>query len=178
MDFGSLTNLPVAVSAVVAWLSSLVYVTVRFRRGRRRFSLIDALVMVLLMATVSAAAVPLVVAMHRKNDSAVLASLYALRSQISLYKLEHKGTPPILCQGTLPQLLQATNAEGVPGPSGNDRPYGPYLDKGLPANPVTGKSTVTVTKVFPPTVASGNGGWLFHPATGQIAIDLPEMLNR
>src|SRR5271157_1375337 len=115
MDFGSVTNLPIAVSAVVAWLSSLVYVIVRFRRGRRRFSLLDALVMVLLMATVSAAAVPVVWAMHRNKDSVALASLYTIRSQISLYKLEHNGKAPILCRGTLPQLLQATNAEGVPG---------------------------------------------------------------
>ncbi|MGA2254828.1 MAG: type II secretion system protein [Thermoguttaceae bacterium] len=179
MNIGSVANLPIAVTAVVAWLSSLVYVVVRFRRGRRRFSLFDALVMVLLMATVSAAAMPLVVAaVHRTRDSAVLASLHMLRSQIALYKLEHNGEPPILYHDTLPQLLQATNADGVPGLPGSDRPYGPYFHKSLPTNPATGRSTVTPIKVFPPTAASGNGGWLFHPDSGQIAIDLPEMLNR
>ncbi len=179
MDFGSVTNLPITVSAVVAWLSSLVYVAVRFRRGRRRFSLVDAIVMVLLMATVSAAAVPLVVAaVHRKKDSAVLATLYSFRSQIAQYKREHNGEPPIFYKGTLPQLLQSTNAEGVPGPPGEESPYGPYLHKSLPTNPVTGRSTVTLTKVFPPKTASGNGGWLFHPDSGQVAIDLPELLDR
>ena len=179
MNIGSAVNLPITVTAVVAWLSSLIYVAVRFRRGRRRFSIVDAIVMVLLMATVSAAAMPLVVAaVHRTKDTEVLANLDSLRTQISQYKLEHNGEPPILYQGTLPQLLQATNADGMPGLPGKDRPYGPYFHKGLPANPVTRRTTVTLTKVFPPTVASGNGGWLFHADTGQIAIDLPDLLSR
>jgi len=130
------------------------------------------------MATVSAAAMPLVVAaVHRTKDAAVLASLNTLRSQIARYKLDHDGEPPIFYQGTLPQLLQATNADGMPGSPGKDRPYGPYFHKGFPANPVTGRSAVTLTKFFPPTKASGKGGWLYHQDTGQIALDLPEMLD-
>ena len=130
VDFGSAVNLPITVTAVVAWLSSLIYVAVRFRRGRRRFSIVNAIVMVLLMATVSAGAMPLVVAaVYRTKDTAVLANPQCVRSQIAQYKLEHNGEPPILYQGTLPQLLQATNAEGMPGPPGKDRPYGPYLQQ-------------------------------------------------
>jgi len=179
VDFSSLVNLPIATSAVVAGLSSLAYLAVRFHGGRRQFTLIDAIIMVLMMAFVSAAAVPyLKAAAQGTKDSAVLQNLYTLRSQIALYKLEHNGEPPLVYQGTLPQLLQATNTDGVLGSPGNDRPYGPYLPKGLPVNPVTGRSIVTPTEVFPPTAASGNGGWLFHQQTGQIAIDLPEMLNR
>jgi hypothetical protein len=112
------------------------------------------------------------------RDAAVLDNLYTLRSQIGLYMLEHNGDPPILYQGSFPQLLQATNAEGVPGPSGGNRPYGPYLHNGIPRNPVTGRAIITLTEVFPPQAASGNGGWLFHQESGQIAIDLPEFLDR
>jgi general secretion pathway protein G len=179
VDLVDFVSLPIAATAVVAGLSSLAYLALRFRRGRRIFTLIDAVIMVLLMAIVSAAAVPLVEeSVRHAKDSAVLENLYTLRSQIALYKVEHNGDPPILYQSSFPQLLQATNAEGIPGPPGNDRPCGPYLRNGIPPNPVTGRVMVTSTDVFPPTAASGNGGWLYHQETGQIAIDLPEMLNR
>ena len=179
MDLSGLVNLPIAAAAVVAGLSALAYLAVRFRRGRRIFTLIDAVIMVLLMAIVSAAGVPLVEeTVRRAKDTAVLENLYTLRSQIALYKMEHNGDPPILYEGSLPQLLQATNSEGIPGLPGNDRPCGPYLRNGIPPNPVTGRVVITPTNVFPPTAASGNGGWLFNQETGQIAIDLPDMLNR
>src|SRR5208283_1221819 len=123
-------------------------------------------------------AMPLVVAaVHRTKDSAVLARLDALCSQITRHKLDHNGEPPIFYQGTLLQLLQATNADGMPGSPGKDRPNGPYFHQGFPANPVTGRSTVTRTTFFPPTKASAKGGWLFHQDTGQIALDLAEMLD-
>jgi type II secretory pathway pseudopilin PulG len=179
LDLGDLVNLPIAATAVVAGVSSLAYLALRFRRGRRIFTLIDAAIMVLLMAIVSAAAVPLLEeSVRHAKDSAALENLYALRSQIALYKVEHNGDAPLIYQGSLPQLLQATSADGVPGPPGGDKPCGPYFHSGIPPNPITGRAIVTLTDVFPPTAASGNGGWLFHQETGQIAIDMPEMLNR
>jgi hypothetical protein len=39
----------------------------------------------------------------------------------------------------------------------------------IPVNPIDGNSTVTATSVFPPTAATGAGGWLYDAATGQIA---------
>ena len=179
MDWSGIVSLPIAAAAVIAGVSALAYLTARFRYGRRTFTLIDAIIMVLLMAIVTAAAVPLIERVaYRAKDSAVLENLYTLRSQIALYKLEHNGEPPILYQGSFPQLLQATNADGVPGPRGDDRPFGPYLQSGIPINALTGRAIIVLSDVFPPTAASGNGGWLYHQESGQIAIDLPDMLNR
>ena len=59
MDLSALVSVPIAATAVVAGLSSLAYLALRFRGGRRHFTLTDAMIMVLLMAIVSAAAVPL-----------------------------------------------------------------------------------------------------------------------
>lgn len=179
VNFIALMNLPIVVTALVAGLSSLAYLAVRLRGGQRHFRLIDAAIMVVLMTIGSAAAVPFLKSKAQgAMDSVVLDNLYTLRSQIALYKMDHRGDAPIFYQGTLPQLTQATNAEGVPGAPGNEQPFGPYFCKGLPANPVTGRTTVTLTDTFPPMVASGNGGWLYHQKTGQIAIDSPELLNR
>ncbi len=170
-------NLTMIVTVGVAALSSLVYLVVRFRGGQRRFTPIDATIMVLLMAIVSTAAVPLSRPSSPKS-TANLKNLFALRSQIALYKIDHDGKSPLCFQGALPQLLHATNAEGVPGPPGNDHPFGPYFHKELPGNPVTGKSVLTLTAVFPPVSASGSGGWLYHQASGQIAADSPDLLDR
>lgn len=179
MNWVAAQNLPIAATAVVAGLSSLAYLALRFRRGRHQFTLADAITMVLLMAIVSAAAVPLLEAAGGgAKESTVRENLYTLRSQIALYKVEHNGEPPMLYEGSFPQLLQATDAAGVPGLSGNDRPFGPYLHRGIPENPVTSRTVITASATFPPTTASGNGGWLYHQETGQITIDLPDMLNR
>ena len=179
MQWAAIDNLPVSAAAVVAGLASLGYVVARLQLGQRRFTLLDAVTVVLLMAIVTAAAVPLLdAASYGAKQSALLQNLYTLRSQIALYKQEHGGDPPVLYQGTLPQLLQATDASGVPGPRGSQHPFGPYLPLGIPGNPLTNRSLVTPIDAFPPTAASSNGGWLFHQETGQIAIDLPDMLNR
>ena len=105
-------------------------------------------------------------------------NLHAFRTQIDLYKLQHGGDPPLAYEGILPQLVQATNAQGVPGPHDSRHPYGPYFPSGLPRNAVTDSTTITLTEDFPPTAASGNGGWLYHQPTGQVAIDLPDMLEQ
>jgi general secretion pathway protein G len=173
-----LADSPITATLLAAALASLAYLAIRFRGGRRHFTTIDALLLAMLMAVASAIASPWLHAAGRgTKDLAIQRNLGALRSQIELYKLEHNGDPPVLYQGGFPQLLQATNGEGVIGPAGSDHPYGPYLPKGVLMNTATGRSTVTLTEVFPPTGTSGIGGWLYHQPTGQIAIDLPEMLN-
>ena len=175
----ALTNLPMCAAGVVAGLVSLGYVAARFKFGGKRFTLFDAALVVLLMAIVSAAAVPLIEgASDQAKQSVLLQNLYTLRSQIALYKMEHGGEPPVVFQDTLPQLVQATDSAGVPGPRGSQHPWGPYLPLGIPPNPITGRATVTLTDTFPPTAASGNGGWLFHQETGQIGVDLPNLLTR
>lgn len=176
---GLLENLHITAAVALAGMSALAYMIARFRRGRKQFTLIDCVTVVLLMAIVSGAAIPLLEAASRgAKESALLQNLHTLRSQIALYKIEHGGEPPLLYEGTLPQLTHATDGSGTPGPPGSKHPYGPYLPGTLLANPITGRTAVTETSTFPPTACSGNGGWLFHQESGQIAADLPEMLKR
>jgi hypothetical protein len=131
------------------------------------------------MGIVTAASAPILeAAAYTARHSALMQNLYTLRSQIGLYCLEHGGEPPVLVESTLPQLVHRTDANGTPGQSASRFPHGPYLPRGIPVNPVTGRSVITATDSFPPKAASGNGGWLYHEATGQIAADLPEALNR
>jgi len=117
-------------------------------------------------------------ATRQAQQSTLSENLRVLREQIELYKLQHGGYPPTLYEGGFPQLIRATDSRGRVGPPGSNYPLGPYLRTGVPLNPVTGRSIVTPTDVFPPEAASGNGGWLYHQPTGQIAIDLEEHLDR
>jgi general secretion pathway protein G len=147
------------------------------RSGRIEITLTNALLFALIAAIVCAAGVPLIErASERAKTASLKQSLRMLRSQIELYKAEHGGQPPLLYDGSLPQLIRATNAAGFPGdPSGEYR-YGPYLRNGIPVNPITGRSLITATDVFPPSAPSGNGGWLYHQQSGQIAVDLEEYI--
>ena len=149
-----------------------------YRREKGEFTLVDGLILVALMVVVSGTAVPILQTWnHRAKVSATLQSLRVLRSQIELYKLEHGGEPPLLYEGGFPQLTSHTNRHGVPGEGGPDFPYGPYLRMGVPINPLTNGYIVTPTDVFPPVRVSGNGGWLYHQESGQIAPDVEGYLD-
>lgn len=168
-------NLPAA--ALLGAIAAGGYILAHARHRQLRFTLLDAMIVVVIMAIVTAIAMPLVTAAgEQARESALLQNLRTLRAQIELYKLEHGGEVPLLYEGTFPQLTEATNAAGLPGPPGRDHPCGPYFG-GIPANPYTGVSVVTLTETFPPTESTPVGGWLYHQETGQIAADLAEHLR-
>ncbi len=148
------------------------------RSGKAEFTLLNAVILAIVVAIAGAFGVPLIekVSGEAKRVT-LLQDLRTLRSQIEFYKLEHAGEPPMLYQNTFPQLIRSTNAQGIPGQRGSEYPFGPYLSAGVPVNAITGCSIVTPVDTFPPTAPSGNGGWIYHQPTGQIAIDLKEFLS-
>ncbi len=149
-----------------------------FRREKGEFTLVDGLILVAVMVVVSGSAIPILEAVSRRAKvSAMLQSLRTFRAQIELYKLEHNGEPPLLYEGAFPQLTSATNRRGIPGRKGPNHPYGPYLQGGVPINPMTNGYLVTPTEVFPPLETTNNGGWLYHQPTGQIAADVDGYLQ-
>ncbi len=151
----------------------------RRRRGSTHVKVIDALLLAVVAVAVAVTARPLIEsASERATVSGLLENLASIRFAIEAYEREHDGAIPVTHDGGLPQLVRATNREGLPGPSGNKYPFGPYLLEGVPVNAITGRSIITLTETFPPTAPSGNGGWLYHQPTGQIVPDLEEYLNR
>jgi type II secretory pathway pseudopilin PulG len=163
-----------AIGAVVV----IGYLLSRARHGRWHLTLMDLLILVALVAIAGAAGLPVVEAVNTQAKKSVLReNLHSLRSQIQFYALQHRGQLPVLSQASLPQLIRATDIAGSPGEPSSKRPFGPYLKWGVPVNPLTGRSIVTATDVFPPTKPSGNGGWLYHQPSGSIAVDLKDFLN-
>ncbi len=167
-------ELPTA--ALIGIVAGVAYL-IRYASHRHKpFSAIDALIVAAIMVIVTAIAAPLVNSANQNaRTTALLQNLRTLRNQIECYKAEHGGQLPLLFRGSFPQLVEATNAGGIPGPPGRAFPLGPYLPGGVPINPFTGTNTVRLAETFPPTAATG-GGWLYHQSTGRIAADFEPYL--
>lgn len=149
------------------------------RLNRAGFTLIEVLLVVVIMAVLAAVILPQFTdCSNDAKSSSLKHNLYILRAQIEMYKLSHAGTVPTLQNGTLAQLVNATDASGAIGTPGPKYPFGPYVAGGLfPLNPVDQKNTVEATSVFPPTAATATGGWLYYQPTGQIAANSSGHLN-
>lgn len=172
-------DLQLPISVILGAIAAAAYVIAYARHRRTAFTLVDALILVSIMAIATAAAMPLLgTADESAKSTALEHNLRTLRGQIELYKLEHRGAAPVLFKGGFPQLTHATNADGVPGPPGKEYPYGPYLPGGIPVNPYTGVSVIELTETFPPTRPTATGGWLYHQQTGQITADVAEFLQK
>lgn len=159
-------------------IGCLGYLLALARNRGFRFSLLDAAVLVLIMAASTAVAVSMVApAADQARRAALEQNWHLLRRQIELYKLDHGGKLPVLFRGGFPQMTQATNTQGIPGEPGPAFPHGPYLPAGVPENPVTGASFVVGVDQFPPREATNVGGWLYHQKSGRIIPDLPEYVD-
>ncbi len=150
------------------------------KRRRGGFTLIEVLIVVVIMAVLAATIIPqFSSSTNDAKSSALLFNLQGLRSQIQVYQLHHNGVVPQLVNGTLPQLLAATDINGNIGVSGPSFPYGPYMTNSLslPVNPFTNVATVTATTTSPPTAPSGTGGWLYNTVTRQLYADQANFLT-
>ncbi|MEX2560177.1 MAG: prepilin-type N-terminal cleavage/methylation domain-containing protein [Pirellulales bacterium] len=150
----------------------------RCDKCRHAFTLIEVLIVVVIIAVLAATIIPLFSSSsHDAMEGMLKSHLRSLRTQIEVYRQHHLGRLPTISGGSLPQLTWATNVEGEVGMAGPAYPFGPYAVTGLPANPISGSKLFTATAKFPPTAASGNGGWLYHEATGQVAADTEGYLD-
>jgi general secretion pathway protein G len=144
---------------------------------RAGFALIDLLIVVVVLAILVGAVIPRFAdTSHDARETVALTNLRTLRLQIQFYKAHHDGRTP---DTALASLLIATDPWGVPTSEGAGLSFGPYL-RAIPANPLTNKSTVTVTGIAPPVAASPSSdrGWLYHAATGNVWLDDPGYLDR
>jgi len=135
-------------------------------RHKRVFTLIEVLIVVVIMAILAATIIPQFSSSTKDaKESSLSFNTHTLRSQIELYKVHHLGDYPTITGNDLPQLTNATNANGEIGAAGPDYPYGPYVDGELPVNPFNDLNTVVAG-----TGAAGDGssGWQYDENTGDI----------
>jgi general secretion pathway protein G len=148
------------------------------------FTLVEVLIVVVILGILAALVVPQFSnAADVARGSAMRDQLRHLRTQVMVYRVEHRGVAPGYPGGNVTQTPTAeafvnqmtgiTNAAGQVGDShGGAYRFGPYLNR-VPVNPVDGVGTITL--VGPgalPEAPTGDGGWLYQPSTGTIVANV------
>jgi general secretion pathway protein G len=142
------------------------------KQVRRGFTLVEILIVVIILGILAAIVIPQFTnASEDARKSNMTSQLQTLRSQIELYKLQHRDVPPDLATNW-DVLLNCTDDEGtlktVAPTNVPDATYkfGPYM-QAAPTNPLTNSSLVAAgaTALGTPTATTG---WIYNSQTGEI----------
>jgi prepilin-type N-terminal cleavage/methylation domain-containing protein len=147
----------------------------------KAFTLVELMIVVSILGILAAIVIP----MHTDQtlmakESAIKSNLNVMRTQIELYRLRHRGTPPGYASGapadvaTLQLQFTATSAE-TGEVSANKAPvspylYGPYV-KRVPENPFNRLSSIAYAADFATAVNGTSSGWLYKRETGEIRLN-------
>jgi len=151
---------------------------------RKAFTLIEVILVVTILGILAAFVFPTLQGHTAKaRESAAKSSLSTMRTQIELYKLQHKGTTPGYVNGAgvpvafVPlQFTRTTTVTGTPSLSTVPTDpflFGPYLMK-LPENPFNGLSTIAYVAeatAFSDAVDGTSSGWLYKKETGELRLN-------
>lgn len=168
------------------------------RQRQWGFTLIELLIVVIILAVLAAIIIPqFTSATVDAKESALDADLTGLRSAIEIYHAQHNGAYPGAvatsggsCSATagsgaansaqafIDSLLMYSDANGDTCSLGDATTYryGPYVRKGVPADPITGKGSaaadIAVTNNGAPIApAAATGGWAYDTVSGQIVMN-------
>ncbi len=151
------------------------------QRKNKGFTLVEILIVVIILGILAAIVIPqFTEASNDARVSALMSDLQTVRSQIELYKVQHKDNYPGTVSGTwtignfVSHLTGKTDADGASGGS-----LGPYLQK-FPTNPFNNQSAVAdaTGASDPNAVISGDYGWWFNSTTGSFGVNYAGYLDR
>lgn len=164
------------------------------RLAQRGFTLVELLIVAIILAVLAAIVIPQFSSSAVEAKEAALdTDLAVLRSAIELYRAQHGGSFPgakvssgVTCTvgaagsaavntaaALADQLTRYSNAAGATCTGADPlTTLGPYLRKGMPADPITGSAAVAMaTAGIPLAPAAATGGWSYDTVTGQIVMN-------
>ncbi len=149
---------------------------------RGAFTLVEILIVVVILGILGAVVVPRYTnASQLAKENTLKDELRYLRTQLVVYKAQHRDVPPGYPAGNrngvptaddfLKQMTGVSDELGNVGAASAKFRLGPYLSK-MPENPLNGLSTVTVVangQAMPPAgMPNGSTGWIYKPQTLEI----------
>jgi general secretion pathway protein G len=148
----------------------------------RGFTLVEILIVVIILGILAAIVIPqFTEASSEARVSNLMTNLQTIRSQLLLYKTQHKEAYPAADTGDtgdtfVAQMTQYTDADGSTNATpSSSYPYGPYL-MSVPSNPVSGNNAVVIqqtgTTAF--SAPSADAGWWFNTVTGEFRANLTD----
>jgi len=148
------------------------------------FTLIELLIVVVILGVLAAVAIPQFTTSTDDARAAALDSTLAtMRTSIDMYYQEHGEYPAALGDGTnllntpgafTSQLTRFSEADGdVADIADGTHTFGPYLKKGIPADPYTSSNAVVVVSAGDLNLTSAvtTGGWKYDSVTGGIIMN-------
>lgn len=164
------------------------------RTAAAGFTLIELLIVVIILAIISAIAIPqFSAATSDAQQSALDTSLANIRGSLEQYRVQHTGNvfpgvntsvPANGCttgiKGTgaantevamKEQLMYPSNAAGQTcSIADNTFRYGPYLRQGIPAEPINNDATVAISTAGTMAAVTGKG-WAYDTKTGKFIMN-------
>lgn len=151
---------------------------------KKAFTLVEVILVVTILGILAALVLPTFQGhIAQAKESAAKDNIRAMRSQIELYKMQHKGVPPGYVNGVgAPVATVSLQFTGTTTETGQASPstipadpflYGPYLKK-MPENPFNNLSTIAYVAeatAFSAAVDGTSSGWLYKKETAEFRIN-------
>ena len=141
------------------------------------FTLVEILIVVVILGILAAIVIPQFSdASTQSKVSSAASSVQTMRSQLSLYKIQHNDNLPTVAlfedAMTLCSDAEATDAADYEArTAGNTatHPYGPYL-KSVPKNPFNNSDSIAAAD-------AADVGWVYDAVTGEITVGVADITN-
>jgi len=150
-------------------------------RKNAGFTLVEILIVVIILGILAAIVIPqFTEASNDARVSALVSDLQTVRSQVELYKVQHKDCYPGWNGTTVPSgdafVADLTGKTDIDGASGGT--LGPYLGK-FPTNGFNSSAAVRIADgATDPNAESGSEGWWFNPTTGNFGVNDTDYIDR